>query len=741
MYVNPDYNIRVPKEERKDKQQRTIKRSPASSEKAGIERETTERMTQEVKKVSAKEIPVISPARKIAGKRVYHIKRDILPWITNMFESGRRSNVHIYQLFENQIKTSNLTDEEKKSLLEDATRHMESANQQLVESMKRILESPELSEDLHSELLPNKEVVHKYKEFSKSVQKSIHDNIKGFIKNLEKVEIPHEDLQKEISLVMKDVEKNVANIEGLKRFEIIHEDEFWNPEHTTKRYMSFSNEQLGTSILGVSTFQAVGPGYSSQAPRNRTADNAFAANFVRSTYSVKPEKSEEEPEKVLEVTRSAITVEFDQPNAAERKKCNEALVKQVITAQLEHRAKGMSEEEILSAQDPQTPLLFKGQTVNLLTPDVFRTLARDNKTFKEVASWFYEMTGAPADDERSLMLENIEAFQALDGKILPFTVRINGVDQEIYLKLDLRYFNIPNNTLYIKMPSYFTESEEVTSANMSAWGKLAGDAKQNITRFTQEIEKKQKTLSSAERKKLHELMRRENTKNRLRQQIVGETIAEGKESSERQFAHWQKLADEVTNERKTLDESHCGPELKKILKILKRRSVLTDLYFDTEELFLSGLSTKVKNMDNNRSALATRIILLGALVEDIEVHFGCRSGKDRTGLVDVELKLLLTEAELNGRIPSYREEERLPEIINHRETMTLESGNSFDFVKANLGANLGLNTGGSASDPFEKNEAGMQYQELTQAVQAFASMASRPPTNWQVPPAKFEIGG
>ena len=713
------------------------------AEKTGFEPDNVGSMANEVKKVqTGKKIPV-SPVRKMGGKRVHHLKKDILPWISNIYESGKRSNEMIFNMLVTRInRHPGLTDENRIGLINDAKQRLDYANKQLKISKDKILKVSELNENTHTPLAPNDQMVQKYKNLSKIAQSSVHNNIKSFINGLENVRMDNfqpipSTLKDEISLFTEGLKKNVENIEGLKRFEIIHEDEFWNPEHITQRFMPFSNGKVKPSVLAVSAFQAEGPGYSSQAPRNRKEDDVHAANFVRSTFSVKPEGAET-LECVLDVTRSAITVEFDQPNANERRKCNEKLVGQVIGCQIEHKLLKLSPEEIESATNSDTPLVLKSQTVNLLTPDKIRSIVRENESIQSTASYFH-LSGAPADDERALMLENIEAHNALNGKVISYIMYVDDKKMTIFVKLDLRYFNIPNNKAYEKSPEFITESVEANSANSLSWVKLEEDVKQNLEVLTNEMILKQGDLSPEEKKMHDAIMEKELIKDILREEIHNETGQNGLKHTRKKFEEWQKIADEIAvmrSEMESLEKS--TPAFKEILKISKKRSDLIDLYVDTKELFLTGLSTNVKNMDNNRSALATRIILLAAMVDDIEVHFGCRSGKDRTGLVDIELKLLLIEGVLNGRLPSYREEERLPDIINHREIMTQESGNTFDFVRANLGASVGLNTGGSASAPLEKNEAGKQYQEFTEAAQAFAKMASRPPTNCQIPPAKFE---
>src|SRR5262249_13843044 len=133
----------------------------------------------------------------------------------------------------------------------------------------------------------------------------------------------------------------------------------------------------------------------------------------------------------------------------------------------------------------------------------------------------------------------------------------------------------------------------------------------------------------------------------------------------------------------------------KALSILEEREMLLDVAADVKEILDANLNHKLDKLRDNRSALACRVILLAELL-GYQQHFGCRSGKDRTGLVDVEIKLLLSLKELSGRFLSYREIEDLPDIDQLRTQMLLESGNIDLNPTANLGVNLGMNTSGAA---------------------------------------------
>ena len=684
--------------------------------------------------------PSVSPTRQIPGKRIYHIKQDTHPWIKNLFKSGNLSNDYIYDQFKTLIESrQDLSPTQKQTLLKIADEEVTKSKTELRKNKETTMQLPELSEDLEMVLLPDKSLVNTYKSLSKSIEKGVHDNIQSCASRikarcLEQKGLPENALQTIVAL-QENLSKNARNLEGFKRFELIHKQPFWDPEKATTRYFSLNKED--EPFLGINSFQAVGPAYSSQAPRNRTEKESCPANFLRSTFSI--QTTDETKQTLLNITRSATTVEFDQKDEKKRMLANQKNLEQVIDQQVDHLVHQLAEKNpklLRAAESPDTPLILKGQTVNLLTPDILRSLAREHPSFKKVAEKIHHnFSGAPADDERALALENLEAHFNLNERVMPYTVLTpDGEQKTIYVKYNLRYFNIPNNVLYAKMPKILTDCKELTDSNNESWIRLEQDVREELSKLDSQIRSSSKNVSSTKEKNNLSAIYKEMTEcSRLREEIMQATTQK-EYFDKKQFKTWQEKADQLAEKIKILEEdSSSSNAFKEALALIKQKTQLLDLYLDTRELFLSGLSKNLRNMDNNRSALATRIILLGSMVEELQVHFGCRSGKDRTGLVDIEIKLLAALGYVNGRIPSYHEQEQLPDVVNFRETLTQETGNDSDIVTANLGANLGMNTGGAASKPLNKSPTSEQYNEVIKATQGFSGMASRPPTNWIVP--------
>ena len=402
----------------------------------------------------------------------------------------------------------------------------------------------------------------------------------------------------------------------------------------------------------------------------------------------------------------------------------------VLDSQVNNRMKKLTDEEILKATNRDTPFVMKSQTVRFYTPDVVRSVAREDEDYRGVFQSMSKLvpgvhiSGVPADDERALALEDLESAGFFDGKVFPYKITgSDGQEKEIFIQFDIRYFNIPNNVLYEKMPKFLTDEPSLHHANEVSWQKMRKDVHASRSRIKGKVKQLRDGLTRKEKVWLDKYHSLYNEAGRLRQIIVQQTKAAGIEESKRPFGKWREQTDElvhVLNEAKSRDPS---PAMKELIQLLTIQKNLIDLYQDVRELYESGLSKSLSNMDSNRSALGARLVLLGAIIEDVEVHMGCRSGKDRTGLVDIEVKLLMTLSKLYGRIPSYREQEKLEDTTNLRETMTLESGNTFDLVAANLGASVGINTKGSASHALGASEAKKnQYAEFTSASQAFAAI-------------------
>lgn len=717
----------------------------------GIEFETENFDLDDNLQVSSSSSSSAEQTSSLFKERPYQLKREALPWLNNMFKAGSRSNHYIHKKFCEMIRDSdNFTEEQKQELYKFANEQNRTAETNLQTLEAKNKGDPAFIEELDKQILVKDEQVKLFKELSKTVQKTVHTHIEGTAKNyhqgaLEK--LSHTELslkaRSELEGFSKNIQKNAANIEGCERFAIINSQPEWDPREGVSREMVFKNAKTDKTVGAISSFKAMGPSFSSQAPRNRTEKNAFTPNYFETDIYIVGGKDTHAQQ--LSATRSAVTNEFSQPNDQIRKAVNRKLVKQVLNGHVRRKLSNMSWDELEGAKNQENPITVKSQTVNLLTPDMLRTLAKEHTIVKEIGGRIdHALSGSTADDERTLAHENWEVYESLKDEIMPIEVQNGDGDKmTVYVKLDLRYFNIPNNVMYEKMPKIFSASSKLLNTNNESWKLLEGDTQKQINSLEEAYSHAYEEFTPTERELLDKVDAVLKAKTESRTNAMNKKLSKidikgvlSKGRSERKIdwmKEWQTEAGIFTNKiQKIRDEENLTPEMKNALELLELRSNLNDLYLDTKELYESGLSVDLNNMDNNRSSLATRVIALGMLLDDVDVHFGCRSGKDRTGLVDIEVKLLFTMAKLIGRIPSYQEQEKMRETTDWREMMTLQSGNVDALVKANMGACIGINTAGAASNPLDNSATGLKHNEFTKHSQYLAKAATRPPTNWEI---------
>ena len=98
-------------------------------------------------------------------------------------------------------------------------------------------------------------------------------------------------------------------------------------------------------------------------------------------------------------------------------------------------------------------------------------------------------------------------------------------------------------------------------------------------------------------------------------------------------------------------------------------------------------------MEKNMYILPSLLMALSIKLNE-GPHTGCRSGKDRTSLVDMEISVLFAMREIRGRFLSYRELENDSLTDDVREQMLLNTGQIDELPYKNIGS-LGINLAGS----------------------------------------------
>lgn len=167
-----------------------------------------------------------------------------------------------------------------------------------------------------------------------------------------------------------------------------------------------------------------------------------------------------------------------------------------------------------------------------------------------------------------------------------------------------------------------------------------------------------------------------------------------------------KIEEKLKQYKARLDQDlalHPNPSLE-IKQRIKKHETMTKLLRDVKEMMAIPENKKLKAFGNNYYALTSRVLLLTSLLYD-RIHFGCRSGKDRTGLANIELDKLLQIIHYLGDVPSYKTEasdnEEFKDILVELYKL---SGNIDIIPEASLGCPLGMNIGACAN-PNADNKA------------------------------------
>lgn len=157
---------------------RMIDKVRTTTSRESMDGATTTEDVREAGGITKSRAPEVPAARKLLGKRVYHYKGDILPWMKNIFEAGKRGDQYVVEQFNTLIENSNhFTPEQKIDLLLLVEGLKGEKLEELDREMEEELSRPELSEDLASPLLPDEELDALHKEISESIRKTVYEHI------------------------------------------------------------------------------------------------------------------------------------------------------------------------------------------------------------------------------------------------------------------------------------------------------------------------------------------------------------------------------------------------------------------------------------------------------------------------------------------------------------------------------------------------------------------------------------
>jgi hypothetical protein len=547
-----------------------------------------------------------------------------------------------------------LTDAERGALLNKVDEMTRARSRRLGESMQKIREHPIFKSSAEISSKDEKAQIHQLKDELKELETRALADIESMDQELHR-DAPQQGVRTDIvgSLVAPRTKARATYREA--RLTLIHDPDAWSVGKWRELPLSFGSS--GSPSL--SCFQAAGIPYSSAAPRNRTLkDNPVVPNFHHTAYVVGGQR-------VFEATRSATFSEF---GSKEREAVTRSLVGQMLQVHAAASIEKASPDRLENSKE--NPLVVTHQTIGLFTPDLLRDWG--DKVFGRVS---------PADNEKEILSDTLKAHEYWNGKV----VQVDGV----WVKYDVRLWNIPNNKLAEKMPGILMSEPE---ANKESWQKM------NLSFQAEKVSILQEVFFTPGISDPNRLSERDSIDISERMEAISQirkamlNRAKNGQSVRSEIEAWQDAQRQLLAKLKTLEKTH--PEA---VRELRRLNDMQTLHDDIQEIQELGIKCDPKKMDYNRCALFARVAALASHL-DYEMHFGCRSGKDRTGLGDGEIKLLYEVAKNLGRMPSYLEQEGLPNIDDWRETMVMQSGNR-ENVRANLGADLGHNVGGSFNLP------------------------------------------
>jgi hypothetical protein len=126
-----------------------------------------------------------------------------------------------------------------------------------------------------------------------------------------------------------------------------------------------------------------------------------------------------------------------------------------------------------------------------------------------------------------------------------------------------------------------------------------------------------------------------------------------------------------------------------------------------------------RNAGTEPYKMPTRLAVLADLL-GVKVAFNCKSGKDRTGELDAEIKHMKTEMAITGKVPHYKRE-RAPEEIRRFHEVVTNGGNQrmqelntgFAGYKLKGVGALYKQFGGDGHDELTRNFHGLSHMTAT----------------------------
>jgi hypothetical protein len=350
---------------------------------------------------------------------------------------------------------------------------------------------------------------------------------------------------------------------------------------------------------------------------------------------------------LFKALRHGINSAFGIKDKTERETANVNRAKEIIKAAV------VSDPAKLEKAIKEGKIEINLNSISLVTPDELRPIGN---LFKK---------GIKKDNEKAMLNEQLEAWKKLDGKENTIKVKDkNGKEYEIKVKTNILAFNF--------------------GVNQGAVGKLSsiigGWGNSDITN-SQSMNK----LFGLSSKQLNDALAANEMLKNLEETGIGgishKEYEQNKSNLIKQAPVYKEFGGVVGNKLKELDTKLKTATKDEAIEIKQKMDIIEQLSNQIKEIW-DNKSYKKSGGDPYK--MVARIAVLTNYLDDT-VAFNCKSGKDRTGELDVEAKFLsLMINKNNGKVPSYNKKLTDDEKKIFRE-IALNSGN-LEMQKYNVSA-------------------------------------------------------
>lgn len=498
-----------------------------------------------------------------------------------------------------------------------------------------------------------------------------------------------EQIERSFPLKPKDIESKFLTSLDDK----VCSDEKWSEPI----YKELSYDWKGKKYSSRSQITCLNSGVASIIKRNRSPQDAKMINFHSTKHFLG-----DSPEAVFSATRGGSISEFHQKDEGLREQANLAMAKELIKHKVSDSLGNLSKAQILEKYSAGNPLEVDVQVTSLMTPDAIRHGIRRIPFFGKYFSASNDEAAQLKEEERALK-------QAAKDKFV--TLEVNNEKVKVPVKVNMRLWNIGLSKLSYGQESWFLRPQGIKNQerlNYTAYALLKSkvDCVQNEKseaisnlKVPSKMKNTLEAISTEKKQMREEILRFERRSKRVKKRfslifkfpIIGNYL--GKYLDKRQekkiapiFKKWQGKADEFVRKVEGYKAFSSGSKLK-YLELMQEKEDITDLYSDVQELYGQKIYRDFQKLKENRYTLVATLNALSFQLGE-NPHFHCKSGRDRTGGTDMEIRVKYEARRLKHRFLSYREN-RHSLHAPIREAVVLDSGN-IDEVPLRAGRRRGL---------------------------------------------------